>query len=80
MASTSLNERSATHGLKAFGNSRKRPMAAITGRHHRQAAIPRITRTWNGGASESASFMQLSLATNEAMATSMAAMPRTLWE
>ena len=33
------------------------------GRHQRQAAMPRMISTCSGGASESASFMQLSLAT-----------------
>ena len=80
MATTSLKERSTTQGLKAFGSSRMRPMAKTTGRHHRQAAMPRMTSTWKGGASASASFMQVSLATKAPVARMMAPMPRRFWE
>ena len=69
-----------TQGLKALGSSRISPMAKTTGRHHRQAAMPRMTSTWKGGASDSASFMQVSFATKAPVASRMAPMPRRFWE
>ena len=42
--------------------------------------MPRITSTWKGGASSSANFMQVSLATKLPVATRMAAMPRKFGE
>ena len=80
IATTSLSERSTTQGWKALGSSRMSPMAKTMGTHHRQAAIPRMTSTWKGGASNSASFMQVSFATKAPVASTMAAMPRTFWE
>ena len=80
IAMSSLAERSSTQGWKARGSSRMRPMAKITGRHQMMAAMPRITSTWKGGASASASFMQVSLATKLPVATRMAAMPRRFCE
>ena len=80
MAPTSLKDRSTTQGLKALGSSRIRPMAKTIGIHHRQAAMPRMTSTWKGGASDRASFMQVSFATKAPVASTTAPMPRRFWE
>ena len=78
MAKTSHSERSATQRLKTLGRSRPCPRISRMGRHQRQAAMPRMIRTCSGGASDSASFMQLSLATKAPVASSIAPIPRRL--
>ena len=42
--------------------------------------MPRMTSTWKGGASDSASFMQVSFATKAPVARTMAMMPRRFGE
>jgi hypothetical protein len=42
--------------------------------------MPRMTSTWKGGASDSASFMQVSFATKAPVASTMAMMPRRFGE